>query len=118
MAHITEVSYRETKTFGDYQNATVEMVASVNAGELAEQVLEILKGKVRDELARRESENDRLRKSEIEHRDLEWKLSDLRRDIAEQERKLDVLRERWAVAQEFLEKHGLNAIVDDENMPF
>lgn len=93
---IVTVEYRRLRTFGGYQNETVGATAELAADESAETALQDLKSWVDTQLADRENAYD-----------LGQRVSDLRWQADEQERRLEHANEKWAALIAFLDKLGI-----------
>lgn len=108
---IVTVEYRRLRTYGEYQNETVGAVAQVEAGETAEEVYSRLRAWVDDLLGSRE-----------EQRTLEERVSELRWQATDYERKIERLDERWKAILAFLDKLGIERPQDIpetlEGLPF
>lgn len=106
---VLTVSYRETRTFWNYQNVCVEMSAEVGADDRWQNVFEVAKTNVQIQLAKRVEERERERERESTARyEVSAKTHELQRiedDIAE-------AKQRWERAKEFLAKHGISEVDD------
>ena len=103
----TSVFYRETKTFGNYQNVTIEMSAETGVHSLDE-TLEMLKRKVQEKL------QERAEAEEIE-RETQWQRDNTSRAIDDLHDKVEQARAQWERAKDFLAKHGIEL---NEELPF
>lgn len=93
---ITTVEYRRLRTFGGYQNETVGATAQVAPGQCADGVLTALRSWV-----------DRHLEDEDERHRLSDRVSELRWQADEYERRIARAGERWKSIIEFLEKLGI-----------
>ena len=104
---VTSISYRETQTFGNYQNVTVDMTAALNDEDYAD-ACDTLKGIVQSRIAARIAEHERRDYEAYERQEKSGELRDL-------ESKVEEAREQWEKAKAFLAAHGIEAV---EGFPF
>lgn len=105
MKKITVIEYKETRTFGSFQNVTVGMVAEVCLDETIHEAISQLKNAVQSELQLRVEEHERSKEGPL--------IARASRELADLHEKLESLRKRWTDANKVLEQHGFS-----EEMPF
>lgn len=114
---ITSVSYRETRTFGEYQNATVELAVELEPGDDLDAAHADLVREVRGRLDDRVAIHEREADDRAERNRMDWSIESKRRDLEEITTKVDAAREAWERAKAFLQKHGVDPTRLDE-IPF
>jgi hypothetical protein len=107
---IRTVEYRETRTFGDYQNVTVGLTADVDQDDNEERVLDVLKDWVQVRLAQRIEHDRQAIQEEHAVREAGWELTEVRRKIDVEKIRLDRIRE-------ILKRNGVELSGDDD-LPF
>lgn len=110
---VDRVSYRETVSFGNYQNLSVEFSAAIGEGENPENAARSLAARARAEANRLAEEAERAMEAEnrrCHDRDA------AERDLADINRDIEVAKGRWERISEFLAKHGVD--VSDLEIPF
>lgn len=98
---IVQVEYRRLRTFGDYQNETVGAVAQVEDGEDSVTALYTLRAWVDQQMGDRS-----------EQRELTQRVTDLRWQAEDYERKVARADKRWRDIIAFLEKLGIERPAD------
>ncbi len=101
----TVVEYRETRTFGSFQNVTVGMMDLVMSSEHPHEAIARLKNAVQAELQLRVEEHERSKEGPM--------IARASRELADLHEKYESLRKRWSDANKVLEQHGFS-----EEMPF
>jgi hypothetical protein len=102
---IDRVSYRETRSFGTYNNVTIELSANVGPDEISGAVYARLKEEVEGAIAERISSEVFQAEYQHQHQKLSGELYNLTQEVNEAKRRRDV-------AAAFLKTHGIDKFDD------
>jgi hypothetical protein len=107
---ITRVEYRETVTFGNYQNATVGATAEVQEWNPVSTLAE-LKTFVQGELQKRKSAQE-------DEEELRYQKGVKDDELNRLQVRIDEMKVKWEAAKAFLEKHGVDTSRYADDIPF
>lgn len=110
---IKAVEYRETVSFGNYQNLSVGATAEIEDGESPLGAIGDLARWVRAEAKVRAEAREAEQQEEFRR---EVRADRAERDLAEIDGKIAAASERWEKAKAFLARHGV--AIDDVDIPF
>lgn len=110
---VKSVEYRETVSFGNYQNLSVGATAEVGEGESPLGALGDLARWVKHEADARARAREDEQQEEFRR---EMRADRAERDLAEIEDKIKAASERWEKAKAFLAKFGV--ATEDLEIPF
>jgi len=91
---IIRVSYSGLSNLGDYSNERIDMTATVEEGELPEEVIKALKSRVTELLGTR-------------YGHLQSQIEDLKYGLRNYQTKVEKAKQNWQQVQEFLKAQGL-----------
>lgn len=110
---IRTVEYRETVSFGNYQNLSVAMSAEVGDHESPETALDELARRVKSEAIRRADEREQSDMEESNRESQARRHESYLREVCDQ---ITVAESRWERIKEFLAKFGVD--VSDLEIPY